>query len=76
MGKYIEPDFRQMARAALGLSLSGQLDGVRDRFLNERVEQVANGMKLAHELGQDATKRKMLEWLVSGMPLPRSGPVG
>ncbi len=75
MGKYIEPDFKQMARIALGLSLSGQVDNARDRFLDSRVEQVAKAMKMAHDMGQDATKRKMLDWLVSGSPDWR-GPIG
>jgi len=56
---YISPDFKQMARMALGLSLSGHLDGVRDRFLDARVEQVAKTMELAHNMGKDAMKRRI-----------------
>jgi hypothetical protein len=56
---YVAPDFHQMARMALGLSLSGQVDGARDRFLESRLEQVAKAMKLAHEMGRDNMMRRM-----------------
>lgn len=74
---YVSPDFSQMARMALGLSLSGQLDGARDRFLDARVEHVAKTLKLCHEMGKEALKRQLralvntpgVDIIIPGLPV-------
>jgi hypothetical protein len=59
MNNYVEPNWEQMARMALGLSLSGHLDNARDRFLAQRLEHVAKALKLASDMGRDNFKRRL-----------------